>query len=81
MNMDIESLTPHEIGTMSDEDFTMLILVLGPIPDPASNTVYMPQEDWMRIDKETGWGSSYEGTLQAFGERILRMKGIRRDWK
>ncbi len=73
MSMDVRLLTVGEITTMSEDDFTLLLFALGPIPEPTPATVYMPQQDWLRILDVTGWAEGC-GQMIAFAKRVNRIR-------
>lgn len=64
-------LSAKEIFDMSEEDFALLLLLLGPIGEETPGvTVYMPQSDWDRL------GSIITNTsaLVTFGNRVLHAR-------
>ena len=69
----VTELTAEDIQTMSDDDFTMLLFVLGPVPLPSRGEVFMPQSDWERIESHLKPGNLFGSTLGAFATRAAMM--------
>lgn len=68
----LKEITPDDIKVMADDEFTGLILIVGPIGPPMNEERYMDFRDWSRIAKLFGCEGNFEGTTHTFALRLVR---------